>query len=588
MSGDLTLDAARDPFRALVEEIPAITYIADFDGAFTLRYVSPQLQAILGLRPEAWLEDPEGWTNALHPDDRDRILAEAEACIEAEQPFDFEYRMIASDGRVVHLWEKTSIVRDADGRPIAVNGVMLDVTALKEAQEAVLREAQARAAERSEFETTLRRQAAENRHQALHDELTRLPNRRQLYRRLEHGMATAGPDDGLSLLLVDLDRFKEVNDVLGHQCGDELLRQVAARFASITRNGDLLARLGGDEFAILVRGRRGPDTGLEVAQRLSAVLADEFLLDDVPVHVEASIGIARFPEDGDDTATLMRCADAAMYSAKELNTELELFDVTRDRHNPTRLQLLGQLRRAIARGELVLHYQPKVGLDRDEVVGVEALVRWQHPEEGLLPPDEFIPLAEQTGLIKPLTTHVLRTALAQVRAWREEGHDLAVAVNVSERTILDRDFPDEVRELLAEHEVPGHRLELEITEGTIMADPVRAVDTLRRLRELGVRLSLDDFGTGYSSLSRLRDLPIDELKIDRCFVTGMDTDDRDVAIIRSTIELGHNLGCVVVAEGLESGVAMARLSSLGCDSVQGFHIARPLSPEALIAWLRER
>jgi diguanylate cyclase (GGDEF)-like protein len=488
----------------------------------------------------------------------------------------------------VHLWEKTSIVRDADGRPIAVNGVMLDVSELKQAQEAALHEAQARAAERSEFETVLRRQAAENRHQALHDELTGLPNRRQLYRRLEQGMATAGPDDGLSLLLIDLDRFKEVNDVLGHQCGDALLRQVAARFASITRGGDLLARLGGDEFAILVRGKRGPDSGLEVAKRLSEVLDDEFLLDDVPVHVEASIGLARFPDDGDDTATLMRCADAAMYSAKELNTELELFDITRDRHNPTRLQLLGQLRRAIADGELVLHYQPKVGLDSDEVVGVEALVRWQHPVEGLLPPDEFIPLAEQTGLIKPLTTHVLRTALAQLRDWGADGHELAVAVNVSERTILDREFPDEVRALLEHYDIAGHRLELEITEGTIMADPVRAVDTLRRLRELGVRLSLDDFGTGYSSLSRLRDLPIDELKIDRCFVTGMDTDDRDVAIIRSTIELGHNLGCVVVAEGLESGGAMARLSSLGCDSVQGFHIARPLEAEAFIAWLRER
>jgi EAL domain-containing protein (putative c-di-GMP-specific phosphodiesterase class I) len=312
------------------------------------------------------------------------------------------------------------------------------------------------------------------------------------------------------------------------------------------------------------------------------------MLSGVPVHVEASIGIARYPFDGTDATTLLRCADSAMYAAKELSTELELFDDTRDHHTPTRLARLGELRQALDRGELVLHYQPKLLLDSGTIPGVEALVRWQHPELGLLPPGEFVPLAEQTGLIKPLTSFVLRTALQQVNAWERTGHDLSIAVNVSERSLLDPDFPDEVTGLLLDAGVPPHRLELEITEGTIMADPVRAAAVLRRLDDVGVRLSLDDFGTGYSSLSRLRELPISEIKIDRSFSAHLETDERDVAIMRSAIELGHNLGCSVVAEGLETAEALRRVAALGCDTGQGFHIARPLHAAAISDWLATR
>ncbi|MCU0314349.1 MAG: EAL domain-containing protein [Solirubrobacteraceae bacterium] len=574
-------------FRALVEDLPAITYIADFVGEFRLRYVSPQLEVLLGISPATWLADEEAWVRALHPDDRERIVAEAEACVAAERPFYFYYRMLDGSGEVRWFWEKTAIVRDAAGRPVAVNGVMLDVTELKATQSALLHEAERRVSERDRFEAALRRQADEHLHRALHDELTGLPNRRHLFDRLAAEIEHGG-GNGFSLLLLDLDRFKEVNDVLGHHSGDELLRLVAERFAATIRGDDLLARLGGDEFAVLVAGGDGPDPGLEVARRLGAALEGEFVLSGVPIHVEASIGLARHPEDGADATALMRCADSAMYAAKELSTELERFDDRRDRHSPTRLQRLGELRRALGRDELVLHYQPKLELSTGAVRGVEALVRWEHPEHGLLAPAEFVPLAEQTGLIKPLTAWVLRTALERVRAWSAEGHELAVAVNVSERSLLDPAFPDEVDRLLRAARLDPGRLELEITEGTIMADPARAATVLGRLDLLGVRLSIDDFGTGYSSLSRLRRLPIHEIKIDRSFSADLEGSERDLAIMRSTIELGHNLGCSVVAEGLETAGALERVAALGCDSAQGFHIARPLDDAALRAWLCAR
>jgi diguanylate cyclase (GGDEF)-like protein/PAS domain S-box-containing protein len=577
-----------DRFRALVEDLPAVTYIADFVGTFTLTYVSPQIEQAFGYPAERWISDPTAWVEAVHPEDRDRIVAEAEACIAAERPFDFEYRLITGDGRERWVWEKTAIQRDPEGRPVAINGVMIDVTDLHEAQEALLREAESRALERAHYEQALRKQADEHRHRSLHDDLTGLPNRRSLYERLALEMNTAGLGDEFSLLLVDLDRFKEVNDVLGHQSGDDLLRQVAARFTREVRTEDLLARLGGDEFAVLVRGRGGAQAGLEIARRLSDALCQEFILSGVPVHVEASIGIARYPQDGTDATALLRCADSAMYAAKELSTELELFDGRRDHHTPTRLARLGELRQALDRGELILHYQPKLLLETGRIPGVEALVRWQHPELGLLPPGEFVPLAEQTGLIKPLTSFVLRSALEQVSDWQAGGYDLSIAVNVSERSLLDPDFPDEVARLLEQASVAPDRLELEITEGTIMADPVRAAAVLRRLDALGVRLSLDDFGTGYSSLSRLRELPISEIKIDRSFAARIETDERDVAIMRSTIELGHNLGCSVVAEGLETAEALERVTSLGCDTGQGFHIARPLDAATITQWLAAR
>ena len=427
------------------------------------------------------------------------------------------------------------------------------------------------------------------RHQALHDDLTDLPNRALLYERMEAALAAADRNgEPAALLLVDLDRFKEVNDTLGHDTGDRLLEEVAARLQGVVRRGDTLARLGGDEFAVLLRGL--PDRGMaaELAGRLQDAIARPFMLNGVAAVLDASIGIAHCPEHGTDVHTLVQRADVAMYDAKRSRTSIETYTSERDPYSAERLQLLGELRAAIGAGELVLHYQPKVDVASQRVVGVEALVRWQHPVHGLLGPAEFVPLAERTGAIGDLTRWVLDNALAQARAWRDAGQDLTMAVNLAAPNIADATLPDAVAALLERHGVPGDRLECEISEHTVMADPRRAMAILERLRGLGVKLSLDDFGTGHSSLSYLKRLPLDEVKIDRSFVMGMTDDDNDAAIVRTTIDLARNLGLDVVAEGVESETILRNLSDLSCDIAQGFYLSRPLPAAELDGWLAAR
>jgi diguanylate cyclase (GGDEF)-like protein len=427
------------------------------------------------------------------------------------------------------------------------------------------------------------------RHQALHDDLTDLPNRALLYERMEAALAAAERNgEPAALLLVDLDRFKEVNDTLGHDTGDRLLEEVAARLQGVVRRGDTLARLGGDEFAVLLRGL--PDRGMaaELAGRLQDAIARPFMLNGVAAVLDASIGIAHCPEHGTDVHTLVQRADVAMYDAKRSRTSIETYTSERDPYSAERLQLLGELRAAIGAGELVLHYQPKVDVASQRVIGVEALVRWQHPVHGLLGPAEFVPLAERTGAIGDLTRWVLDNALAQARVWRDAGQDLTMAVNLAAPNIADATLPDAVAALLERHGVPGDRLECEISEHTVMADPRRAMAILERLRGLGVKLSLDDFGTGHSSLSYLKRLPLDEVKIDRSFVMGMTDDDNDAAIVRTTIDLARNLGLDVVAEGVESETILRNLSELSCDIAQGFYLSRPLPAAELDGWLAAR
>jgi diguanylate cyclase (GGDEF)-like protein len=427
------------------------------------------------------------------------------------------------------------------------------------------------------------------RHQALHDDLTDLPNRTLLYDRMEVALAAAErTGESAALLLVDLDRFKEVNDTLGHDTGDRLLEEVAARLQGVVRSGDTLARLGGDEFAVLLRGLPHRGVAAELAGRLQDAIARPFTLDGVVAVLDASIGIAHCPEHGTDVNTLVQRADVAMYDAKRSRTSIETYSPERDPYSAERLQLLGELRSAIGAGELVLHYQPKVDVGSQRVVGVEALLRWQHPVHGLLPPVEFVPLAERTGAIGDLTRWVLDTALAQARVWRDAGLDLTMAVNLAAANIADATLPDAVAALLERHGVPGDRLECEISEHTVMADPRRAMGILERLRALGVRLSLDDFGTGHSSLSYLKRLPLDEVKIDRSFVMGMTDDDNDAAIVRTTIDLARNLGLEVVAEGVETEAILRGLSDLSCDVAQGFYLSRPLPAADLDGWLHAR
>jgi diguanylate cyclase (GGDEF)-like protein len=426
------------------------------------------------------------------------------------------------------------------------------------------------------------------RHQATHDALTDLSNRAELYELGGRALAGARRDGTLAaLLLIDLDRFKEVNDTMGHEQGDRLLVDVARRLRSVLRGSDILARLGGDEFAVLAalpnRGALG-----EVATRLHAALARPFDVGGVAIELGASIGIALQPDHGDDVSTLLRHADVAMYEAKRAATSIETYAPERDPYSAERLQLLGDLRRALERDELVLHDPPKVALQDGRVIGVEALVRWQHPERGLLGPGDFLSLAERTGLMAGITRWVLYAAVGQCAAWREEGTDLPIAINLAAANIVDSTLPDAVAEALRRWDVPAHRLECEISEDTVMGDPRRATDVLERLRALGVRLSLDDFGTGHSSLSYLKRLPLDEVKIDRSFVIGMAEDASDAAIVRSTIDLARHLGLAVVAEGVETAEVLDVLATLDCDVAQGFLLSRPLPAGELDAWLAAR
>jgi diguanylate cyclase (GGDEF)-like protein len=434
----------------------------------------------------------------------------------------------------------------------------------------------------------LRGHLAEIEHQALHDGLTGLPNRDLLRRRVDEALAEARQrGSGVSVLLLDLDRFKEINDTLGHQSGDLLLQRLGDRLSSLIRETDTVARLGGDEFAVVSPGAADADSAMVLAERIRAGLEVPVSLAGLTVQVEASIGIALFPEHGDDVEALIRHADVAMYNAKKTHRP-RLYAQKDDHYSPDRLALVGELRRAITEGELVVHYQPRVELASGEVLAVEALVRWDHPERGLLSPGEFLPLAEHTGLIRPLTRYVLDAALADCSTWVAEGLRPGVSMNLSARDLLDADLPAEVEALLARHGVDPTLLEMEITENTILTDPERARMVLERLRGLGVRLSIDDFGTGFSSLGQLRHLPVDVLKIDKSFVFNMDNDENDDVIVRSTIDLGHNLGLRVVAEGVETQETWNRLTQLGCDTAQGFFISRPLPRLVLVEWLRKR
>jgi diguanylate cyclase (GGDEF)-like protein len=426
-------------------------------------------------------------------------------------------------------------------------------------------------------------------HDSLHDALTGLPNRTLLADRLEQALsvdARLGTSTGL--LLIDLDRFKDVNDTFGHDYGDKLLTQVGTCLAGAVAGRDTVARLGGDEFAVLLVDVGSLDNAMGVAARLRAALETPFLVEGLDLDVEASIGVVLSGMHGQDTTTLLRRADIAMYVAKAQNLGVCAFAPDDDGHTPTKLALLGELRRALERGELILHYQPQINVSTGDVVGVEALIRWQHPERGLIQPDDFIPLAEHTGLIGPLTSHVLDVALAQARKWSDAGRPLTVSVNLSARNLLDEGLPGEVKELLGAHGVAPELLNLEVTESATMTEPVRAKKVLEELSTLGIRISLDDFGSGYTSLGQLKDLPISELKIDRSFVMAVTGESSNALIVRSVVELGHNLGLTIVAEGVETQQILSAVAGLGCDVAQGYHLSHPITAGAFDTWCSGR
>ncbi len=420
---------------------------------------------------------------------------------------------------------------------------------------------------------------------ALYDPLTSLPNRSLLHDRLAQAIAAAAREPApLALLLMDLDGFKEVNDTFGHQAGDDVLAQVGARVREVMRASDTVARFGGDEFAILLPGADRA-CAAKISERLLRALERPFVIEGQDVEIGASIGAALYPDHGADGDRLMQRADLAMYSAKRALDSYEVYDAARDDDASRRLALMAELRQAIDRDELALHYQPIVRLDDRASVGVEALLRWNHPQRGLIPPADFIPAAERTGLIKPLTAWVLEAAVRQLAAWQRAGEPLAMSVNISMRNLVDPQLPELLERLLARYEARAALLTLEITESAITADEERAVKTVARLRRLGVRISIDDFGTGYSSLAYLTRLAPDEVKIDRSFVRDAASDTSRGAIVKASVELAHTLGCSVVAEGVEDEETLEHLAALGCDRAQGYHMSRPLPLPDLERWL---
>jgi diguanylate cyclase (GGDEF)-like protein len=418
---------------------------------------------------------------------------------------------------------------------------------------------------------------------ALTDDLTGLGNRRQLLQQLQAAIDRGG---GLALLLIDLDGFKELNDTLGHHAGDEVLRQIGPRLGSVVRDHDTLARLGGDEFALVLTP--GDEAAASTASlRLRSALEQSFSVEDIVVHVDASVGIALFPNHAADPIGLLQRADVAMYEAKRMRTGHEVYLASRDRHSRERLALIGELGAAIAAGQLVLHYQPKAELATGVVRGVEALVRWQHPRRGLLTPAHFLPLAEQSGLTRALTAFVLERALSEIGALGAQP-ELTVAVNLGPADLLDLGLPSDVARVLERLRFAPERLTLEVSEDVVVADPERTLDVLERLRALDLRLALDDFGAGQSSFIHLKTLRVDELKLDRSFVLQMAGNPTDLAIVRSTVDLGHRLGLHVVAEGVATPAAWDLLAEYGCDEAQGDLLARPMPAGELAAWLARR
>ena len=536
--------------------------IFTYDLDCTLTSINPAAERLLGYsRTEMVGMDP----GILIPGDQwERVRAMLQDCLDGQVgalPYEIEW--MAKDGRRLIL-EISPLLVEEQGRPLGIQAIARDVTERKRVEERL-------------------------RHQALHDALTGLPNRTLLEDRLARALKGAARNhEVLAVMIVDLEEFKAVNDTFGHQVGDDVLRQAGALLAGAMRESDTLARMGGDEFGIVLRDVHDEAGALVGAHHLLSALEQSPVVEGQRISVGASVGIALYPVHGDEPVSLIRRADVALYSAKRAGTDQAVYKSEDDQYNPRRLALRAELREAIMRRGLELHFQPKLSCSTGAVSSVEALVRWPHPDHGLLLPAEFIPIAEQSDLIGPLTDWVIGEALQWSDRWTWLGFDVSVAVNLSPRQLLDRQLPESIAEAIKDHPSGAGRLQLELTESAVMADAARALEILTRLNQMGIRLSIDDFGTGYSSLSYLRRLPVREIKIDRSFVHDLARSDADATIVRSIIDLGHNLGLSVVAEGVEDSTSQSILSELGCDLVQGYHVSRPLPGSALEAWLRQR
>jgi diguanylate cyclase (GGDEF)-like protein/PAS domain S-box-containing protein len=552
------LAASEQRYRSVVEASLDGILMTDLSG--TIIFANRQMASLVALSSAEELTG-QHVVELICVHDRDAVVCEMENLVKQGSVTDLPFALIRVDGTSFPCELSASLVFGAGGMPSAAAVIIRDMT------------------ERHAHEEQLRRQA-------LHDPLTDLPNRTLFNDRLAQVLLAARrEEDPFALLLLDLDRFKEVNDTLGHQAGDILLQQAAGRLRDALRESDTVARLGGDEFAIIL-----PNADEQGAiQAINALLndcAEPLVAGEHPHYLEFNIGVALFPQHAEDVAALLRCATVAMYTAKRSGAAYALYESKSDPNSERRLALMAGLRRAIDEDQLVLHYQPKVNLQTGRASQVEALVRWNHPQFGLIPPDQFISLAEHTGLIRPMSRWILNEALRQIAGWRVAGHDIAVAVNLSTCNLQESDLVDRITKLLTKWGVSAPSLRIEITESTLMADPDRAMATLTLLHDMGIRVSIDDFGTGYSSLAYLQRLSADEVKIDRTFVAGMSTPGSgSSSIVRSVVDLGHTLGLRVVAEGVETQQDLDILGAMGCDVAQGYYLGKPMPGSEYVAWL---
>jgi diguanylate cyclase (GGDEF)-like protein/PAS domain S-box-containing protein len=561
------LREAEDRYRMLVEQVPAVIYVQQATASGSVTYVSPQMKDLLAYEPEECISDPEHWVRIIHPEDRERVLAVNRRVSETGEPFSMEYRQISKGGRVVWVRDEATLVVDGQGNASYWLGVQTDVT------------------ERKALEDRLRRQA-------FHDALTDLPNRYLFVDRLGHALDRTGRRRGrrVAVLFMDLDDFKIVNDSLGHEMGDGLLVAVSERLKGCLRPEDTLARFGGDEFVVLLEDVDGPDEPVRVAQRITHELRGSFVLDGRELYARTSIGIAMGEVRTKDPDDLLRDADTAMYRAKDEGSSYAVFDPAMYDRALDRLEAESDLRHAVEREEFVVHYQPIVSLQSDEVSAVEALVRWDHPERGFLESSEFVPMAENSGLVVPMGDQVLRESCFRAKEWQKEHPrvpPLMMSVNLSAKQLSCPDLAETVERILGETGLEGSQLTLDVTETVYVRALETNTVTLHRLRSMGVRIFIDDFGTGYSSLSYLKRLPAEAIKIDKSFVKGLREDVEDTAIVRMIIELAHTLRMKVIAEGVETEEQAELLREMGCDMAQGHYFSKPLPAEAASEFLAD-
>jgi diguanylate cyclase (GGDEF)-like protein/PAS domain S-box-containing protein len=544
----------------LVNHVPVVVYKAETGQNGRWWYVSPQIEQLLGYTPAEWLNDPTLWWKRIHPDDQEQVLADEEAMTvvgTTSKTDAAQYRMITKEGRIIWVNDDASVIRDENGAPLYWSGVLSDVT------------------DRKVLEDQLK-------HQAFHDPLTGLANRALFVDRVKHALERANRESSrVAVLFFDLDDFKSINDSLGHNAGDELLVAMAARLSECLRPGDTFARLGGDEFAIFLENT-SMSNATSVAYRLLEALSEPFKMGSRDVLVHATIGIEFAEATTTKADELLRNADVAMYVAKSKGkARYELFDPSMHTAALRRLEMKGELQQAIENEDFVLHYQPIVSLSEGALLGIEALVRWNHETRGLIPPVEFIPLAEESGLIVPLGRWVLREACRQANAWPIKNPEISLSVNVSPRQFMHPGLVEDVAKALWDSHIDPSILTIEITESVLIHDTDAAIEKLSRLKDFGVRIAVDDFGTGYSSLGYLKRFPIDILKIDKSFIDGVGSSAEEAAIAHAIIKLGGSLGLEVVAEGIEEMEQVDALQSLRCERGQGFFFSKPVDAETM-------